>query len=223
MTDQDKLDGATRRNLRWGSHRALNISLLKTFPITGVLELGAGFNSTGLFFKRCGLVTSIESDRGWITKMIDDGIEETNTHKLVHHQVPNQINRSVQYGDIDNDIHTEAVNLYRNNIHPFMNYMFVDCYAGFRFDALKLHNRFDVIAYHDAQEEHYNYDKFEPHPLYDHYIDKTFLAWTGLLVHKKFAMYMDILLDNLDVESANYAQQFNTNYEVKLERVNDKT
>jgi len=54
---QQNLSAEDFRSLRWGSHIPLNKSLLQTFPITGALELGAGFYSTKLFFDACPVVT----------------------------------------------------------------------------------------------------------------------------------------------------------------------
>lgn len=210
------------KKLRWGSHVPVNTSILKSFPITGVLELGAGFNSTPLFFDSCDNVISIENDLDWIGKLKEDNlIQETDNHKLIHHEVPENINRSTYRKDIPANILNDAINFYKSFMSPKINFLFVDCYAGFRLEALtKLYNSFDVIAYHDTEphfDHCYDYSKFAPNNLYINIFDKTFPANVGILISKKYENLISDFKNNFNIEAELYAAKFNTYYKPVLE------
>ena len=220
---QDKLSKDAKRDLRWGSHVPLNQSILSSIPITGVLELGAGTNSTPLFFEKCEYVTSVESDKHWINKLINDQIvKETENCRLVYHSVPDSINRSTLRKDISKDVLDSAIELYTSLITPQTNFLFVDCYAGFRLEALeKLHEKFDVIVYDDVEPENewcYSYDSFNPNEKYIRLVDKTFLTHVGLLVSNKYEHLIDNLKASFEVNSKNFANKFNAKHTPALNR-----
>lgn len=220
MRPQHQLSAQQQRDLRWGSHIPLNTTILKVLPITGVLELGAGLNSTGLFFNNADYVTSVEADQQWIQTLREKGLEDTPKHKIVHHPLPEGIVRGTYRENIDPKLLKEAATFYKAQITDEMNYLFVDCYAGFRLEALlELHHLFDVIAYHDAEEKHdyeYGYSTFHANVDYRHFIDKTFLAHTGLLVTSRFDEYMPKFIETLNIESDKYAKRFDTTFQVNL-------
>jgi hypothetical protein len=222
MIRQEKLPPEKLRALRWGSHIPLNASVLKSFPITGVLELGAGFNSTPLFFKSTSHVVSVESDAAWIEKLRSDKtIVETPAKRFVHHEVPPWVSRSTTKEELTPELLDSAVSLYRSVRTRELNFLFIDCHAGFRLKVLvELHQEFDVIAYHDAEpkdDKWYGYSTFKPGAGYLHCIDRTFAAHTGLLVTEKFATSMDLFVENFAIESAEYANRFDAIHEVTLD------
>lgn len=224
LTPQKKLPYPVLRDLRWGSHIPLNLSVLHAFPITGILELGAGLNSTSLFFDNCSHVVSVESDLDWINKLINEKlICEDATHKIVHHKVPSTINRSTIRENISKDVLNNAVELYNSVITPDMNYLFVDCFAGFRLAALNnLYQKFDVISYHDAEpheDKWYGYSKFRANDQYFHFVDRTFAANVGLLVSKKFEHLIQTFNDRFVIEAEKYAKKFNAEHQVVLEKI----
>jgi hypothetical protein len=206
------------KKLRWGSHIPTNTSVLKTFPITGVLELGAGFNSTPLFFENCENVISIENNLDWINNLKQHKLIETETKKIIHHSLPNNINRSTLRKDIPKNILNESIEFYKSFITPSINLLFVDCYAGFRLEALeKLHTLFDVIVYHDAEPKYdfcYDYSKFKPSKQYRQMFDRTFPANVGILVSKKYENLISDFQNNLELES----EKYNSNYKPILEK-----
>lgn len=221
---QTKLAPQPHKDLRWGSHVPLTKAILATFPITGALELGAGTNSTPVLFSSLPYVVSVEADKGWIEKLRSEKlITETDNHRIVHHEVPADINRSTIRENIDPSVLANATKLYRSVMRPEHNYLFVDCYAGFRLRALNdLHTSFDVITYHDAEpkdDKWYGYSTFQADNGYNHFVDRTFMANTGLIVTKKFQHFMDKFLENYAKEAALYADRFNAEYKPTIEKI----
>ncbi len=218
---QENLPGKDFQGLRWGSHIPLNKSLLQTFPITGALELGAGFYSTKLFFDACPVVTSIENDLRWIEKLRSEyDIIEDADHQMIHHIIPPEIKAGTLHSNIPSNIIDQAIEFYSSYITPSMNYLFVDCFAGFRMPALNgLYQKFDVICYHDTEEKYawqYDYHLFNPNEDYLHYMDRTFDANSGFLISKRFQDLLPAFLDNYAREAGSYADRFNADYSVNL-------
>jgi hypothetical protein len=210
------------KNLRWGSHTPVNTSVLKSFPISGVLELGAGLNSTPLFFDNCKNVTSIENDSNWINKLREENlIKETENQKLVYHELPEFINRSTHRRDIPKHILRESIEFYKLYMVSDINFLFIDGYAGLRLEALeKLYNNFDIITYHDAEPKFdhcYDYSKFTVNDQYIHLIDKSFPAYVGILISKKYENLIPSFKENFNKEVEIYAAKFNSYYKPILE------
>lgn len=218
---QEKLPRKERWDLRWGSHVPLNASILKTFPITGVLELGAGLNSTPLFFKHAASAISVEADQAWINKLRNEKlITETENHQIIHHEIPEPIICSTRREVIPEQILENAGDFYKTLIDEKLNFLFIDCYSGFRLRALQsIHEHFDVVAYHDAHkgaDRNHSYDLFEPSDKFDWYMDETWLTHTGLLVSKELSSYVPELISNMEIESPKYAKKFDTKCKVNL-------
>lgn len=221
---QHLLSGDSHKLLRWGSHVPLTKAIIQTFPITGALELGAGINSTPVLFDRLPHVVSVEADLNWINKLINERhITLSNNHQIIHHVVPDTITRGTVREKIPNVTIMEALAFYQSFITPSLNYLFVDCYAGFRLEALRsMHERFDVVTYHDAEpheDKWYGYSMFKPSPDYIHWVDRTFLANTGLLVHRKFAYLMPAFEAAYQIEAALYADKFNALHDPTFEKL----
>lgn len=205
------------KKIRWGSHIPVNNSVISALPITGVMELGAGFNSTPIFFKSLENVVSIEADAKWIaTLQSEAGLVNTDTQLLIHHDVPTSIKRGTLRSNIPKSIRKEAIKFYSYHIKPELNYLFVDQYAGFRVDSLiYLHDKFDVIAYHDAQpadDPFYDYTAFKPSNDYLWFRYETFPGYTGVIVSKKFHTYIDDFINTLKLESELYASKHGIDY-----------
>lgn len=217
-----KLSNDDIKNLRWGSHIPCNTSILKTFPINGVLEIGAGLNSTPLFFNNCKTVISIENDLNWINHLKNNNlITETDNHKIVYHELPNYINRSTLRKDVSIEILDNAIDFYKSFLHKNLNLLFIDGYASLRLEALvKLHSYFDIIVYHDTEPRYdhcYDYSKFTPNLDYIQIFDKTFPANVGILINSKFEKLFPIFKKTFETEAYNYAKKFNTTCTVILE------
>lgn len=210
------------RDLRWGSHIPTNTSILKTFPINGILELGAGLNSTPLFFSNCNKVITIENDLDWINKLKNENlITESENHKIIYHNLPKNITRSTHRNDISNNILRETIEFYKSNMTSDLNFLFVDGYAGLRLETLThLHKSFDIITYHDAEprfDKDYDYSHFIPSKEYFQIFDRTFSAHVGILISKKFENLIPLFKENFKIEAEKYADKFNTEYKVFLE------
>jgi len=211
------------KSLRWGSHIPVSAAVIKTFPIIGALELGAGRHSTKFLFDNLRYVTSIENDLNWIGKLRLT-IPEDEHHQIIHHPIPENIKLGTPRKEIDNDVLNEASDFYRKHVDLRFGYLFVDCFAGFRLQALQsIYEQFNVIAYHDANEDndhYYDYSKLTLNAKYKSYIDKTFEAHTGLLVSNYFVSYIPEFIRNLEIEAEKFAADYNTTCELNF--INNK-
>lgn len=179
--------------LTWGSHIPAHKALIDTYDIQGILELGAGLHSTSFFFNNCDNVISIETDKSWVKKLRTE-LKEDERHKLVLHEIPQNISRATRRRDITNEFLKDSVAFWKKNITKEINYLFIDSISCLRLEALeKLRNKFDIIVFHDANSKglknHYNeniLDKLSKSTKYNLIIDKTYKQYTGILILKKF-------------------------------------
>ncbi len=209
----------TKRVIKWGSHIPLHRAILKTFPIHGILELGAGIYSTKEFFSTSQRVISIENDSEWVKKM-RTLVKEDSTHKIVHHVLDNKnIQNGTLYGQVSDDEVKNAVSFYKQYINDDVNMMFVDGYACFRQPALQnLYGCFDVITYHDTEKPKlYGYNHFRNSLGYLHFVEKTFIAHTGLLIKLDFKECIPLLMENLKKECEIHADYLNVEATVNIE------
>jgi len=201
------------KSLRWGSHVPVTLAIIKTFPITGALELGAGTHSTKVLFDNLKYVTSIENDLSWINKLRKNLIEDE-THQIVHQLLPENIRLDTPSEHIETSVLEEASEFYKQYLAYELDYLFVDCFSGFRLQALTtLYQNFNVITYHDANErydKHYGYSKFFPSDDYVHFIDETFEAHTGLLISNYFRYLIPEFKENLAIEAKKFAELYDT-------------
>ena len=220
--NQYDLPDSIQRDLKYGSHIPLNTSMLKWFPVTGVLELGAGMNSTPMFFKEVDTVTSIENDKNWIKKLRNSNVlKEDETHKIIHHSLPGWVKRGMRKAEIPQEMKDESIEFFESHITEGMNLLFVDNYAGFRLESLqKLYKRFDIILYHDAElscDSSYGYSEFSPDSnKYYHFRDETFLANTGFLIKKGSQYSISDFVNILEEESKRYADKFNVSCKMNI-------
>jgi hypothetical protein len=182
---------------RWGSHVPINMSILKTFDIRGVLELGIGLNSTPFFFKYAPYVLAVETDLQWIERMRKSLTEDDN-HKIVYHEVPEYIIRKTRRADLDPKDLKKASKFMNSLVNDKLNFLFIDCISSLRYEALTtMYKKFDVITFHDYQPpgitNHYE-GGFKPNSDYVMYRDETFIAHTGILIRKELEDKMDQLI-----------------------------
>lgn len=220
MNQQTNLVHKRKKTLRWGSHIPVHKALFKTFKISGTLELGAGHNSTPMLSTLSNKSTSIETDINWINTL-KEKYNFSENHQFVHHKIPKYINRSTPAKEINDQIMQEASDLYLKYSSENLNFLFIDCDTCFRLKALELlHDKFDFITYHDAEEpETYGYDKFKPNINYFHFIERRTLAYTGILISKKYEKYIDLFLENLEKEINEYLNNFNVVAYKELKRI----
>lgn len=211
-----------KTKISWGSHVPINNAILEAFPITGVLELGAGYHSTAAFFEKAPKTVSIETDLAWIEEMRKT-LKEDDEHRLVHYQVPKEITRSVRRRNVSEQFLYTSVEFFRKHKEPDLNFLFIDCISSLRYEALiRLYEKFDVITFHDYQDlvgkrgiqNHYNGKEFEPNSDYIMLVDETYLCHTGVLVHKKY----EDMLDDLYAAHANQVDGYFKGYKQKLVR-----
>lgn len=198
------------RAIRWGSHISVHRAILGSFPVTGILELGAGLYSTPEFFKTDKKVVSIESDCKWIDR-IKPSLSETEQHRLIHHSIDPKITIGTSYKTIPDEIFQSSLEFYRSHMSSNLNMMFIDHYDGLRLSSLQsLYGEFGVVTYHDAHTpENFGYQLFKNDRGYIRYLDKSFIAYTGILINPDWASFIPSFLDLLKVETEKRADALN--------------
>jgi hypothetical protein len=198
----DKLSKDLERIVRWGSHVALHRAILNTFPIKGILELGAGLYSTKEFFNRDVKVVSIESDNNWI-RQLRPLLSVDEKHKIIYHALDKNITRRTRYAMASKSVRGEAIKFYSSFISDDMNLLFIDQYAAFRLDSLQsLYHKFDVVTFHDVEPpDTYMYSLFKNNENYIRFIDKTYLTHTGLLIKPCLESFIESFLESWKIET----------------------
>ncbi len=218
-----QLSGRRLDIARWGSHVPLHRAILKSFTIDGILELGAGIYSTKEFFSSSKRVISIENDGGWIDRLRDH-VDEDATHRMVHHVLKNKsIDKGTPLEQVTEKERLDAISFYKQYVSDDINMLFIDGYTCFRFDALQsLYGFFDIVTYHDAEEsELYGYNYFRNYMKYLHFIDKTFIVYTGLLIRPDLKDHIPLFMENFKKECEIYADYLNVDAPVRIEDKNE--
>lgn len=188
------------RKQTWGSHVPLNNAILDTFDINGVIELGAGLFSTPQLFKNTAKAISVEQDQKWIDTIRND-IKEDANHKIIEAIPPSNIIRSTNRSEIPQQVFDEFNGVLNTHITDEYNMMFVDCYSGFRYEALvKHHTKFDIVTFHDYHprgvKKHYM-GGFIPNDKYQMFIDQTYDCHTGFIIKKDLLdRYNDLVVNH---------------------------
>lgn len=196
----------------WGSHIPINKTILRTFNITGVLELGAGFHSTPFFFENCDYVISVEQDKEWINKMRQEAnLVEDDNHSLIHMDVAPYI-RSSRRNTIDAETLDQASSFFSEvSEDKRLNFLFIDCYSGFRLEALNsIAYKFDYVVFHDVQprgmDNHFYKDMIVPKD-FVRLRDRTFNCHCGILIRKDLfnEEIWEVMLENFRQEVLDYS------------------
>ena len=192
----------------WGSHVPINKSILETFDITGVIELGAGYNSTQMFFENNSKVLSIETSKEWVNE-IRKNIKEDENHRILYYDIPSNIIKSTRRHQVTKEFLTQAVQFVDSQITSEFNFLFIDSISCLRYDMLvNLYHKFDVITFHDYQKpgikNHYNDGYINEDDDYQMYIDQTYEAHTGILIKKTLTDKIDQLMSNLQRNTFDY-------------------
>lgn len=176
----------------WGSHKPILQSLMRTFEVTGILELGAGKHSTPALFSECPFVVSIENDQAWINKLQnEEDIKEDDNHYFVYEELLPGIKRSTDARNVPELDKLSSLNnwtYYLNN--TAINMAFIDCFSGFRLFALENlieQPQLDIIVFHDVQMPGLRKHYLERVPNPEEFVrivDKSYSVWTGALIKK---------------------------------------
>lgn len=193
----------TNNRATWGSHVPVNNAILETTTITGVLELGIGYNSTPALFESSPYVLGVENDLAWIEEMRNSGmIKEDENHKLIHHDLPG-VTRSTRRDTLEEQHFANLESYYNNIYNSKIGMVFVDCYSSSRYTALRFFAKknVDVITFHDYQlptglRNHYNGGVEDVVPdNYSFYIDKTYVQHTGIWIRKDFEHDIEAIIE----------------------------
>lgn len=211
-TKQTNMKRQNEIDLRWSSHIPLNTALLKSFSITGVLELGAGFHSTKLFHDMGIQYLSIEMDKKWIEKL--------NLPNVIHYECPDGIDKGTVRENIEVSELDKFSNFSFNNREIWANYLFIDTYSGYRLSSLvDLYKYFDVIVFHDFepnQDKYYGYSKFKPRNDYLYFRESTWLSHSGFLFKQHMIKYFPQFMSEYERQCDLFADKFQVQHEVKV-------
>lgn len=194
--------------VRWSSHVPINKSILQTYDITGVLELGIGYYSTPMFFEHAKKVIAVETDLEWIEK-IEKDLKTDENHQIIWHELPRGVVRQTRRRQVNEQTLLDARNFMLSLCTDDLNFLFIDCISSLRWEALTyLHEKFDVITFHDYQvpgiHNHYNDGDLRISNEYEMFIDKTYMSHTGILLHKKLLNKLDELKSIHEKEVENF-------------------
>lgn len=210
--EQSKLSSDEQKEIRWTSHIPLNVAILKSFPITGVLELGAGNSSTRLFHNMGINYLSIEQDANWIT--------ELNLPNIIHYQCPDGYTRSTLRDEIPQGELNRFNTFCLNHKELWSNYLFIDSYAGYRLSSLNgLYTEFSVIAMHDTEPKNdkcYGYSTFIPNNDYLYFKDSTWISHTSFLIKNSFIEYWPKFMDEFTRQCELFANKHKIKHEPKI-------
>lgn len=191
----------------YGTHLPVLKAIIDVFQPRGVLELGAGRFSTPLFYHQMKTVVTVESDAKWIEEVAKDVPPRESFH-LVHHALPGLTSRT-RINSIPERTKAESLRFYNRLLaqHPGLNLLFIDHVSGLRaYTLANLHARFDFVVYHDAEDRGYGYEQFIPtlSTEYFHFLFRSFIPYTGILINKKFADRVSDFNRALDRQSQGY-------------------
>lgn len=216
----DELPKDRLKALRWGSHVPVCEAVFNAFGINSVLELGAGLNSTPLFFARAAHVVSIEADADWISRMRADVTEDA-THTFVHYRAPRGVNRSTYRERLPAGELEHATRFYESQIPPTIGLLFVDCYAGYRRSAIMdLYRRARVVVWHDAEPERdhqYGYSSMTFDAGWTRIVDRTWPAHTGIALCPQLGHETGRLIALLQHSTARYAERYGVERQLAFE------
>lgn len=200
----------------WGSHVPLNLALIETYDIPGVLELGAGDFSTKLFFERTEKCISIETDMEWI-KHLRSHIKEDENHKIMYHDITDEMNtsyknknqRSINSYEVSKEF-LEKSREYTEKyaVEDDIEMMFVDSIRCLRNYLLNnLYQHFEFVTFHDYTEKgkrnHYG-GGFVPGKGWRMFVDKTYDVYTGLIMREEHYDKVSLLRTNLEKQIRRY-------------------
>ena len=190
----------------WGSHIPINKALMETYDITGILELGAGYHSTKMFFDSVEHVLSVETDPAWVDE-IKEIVPESENHNIVRYEIDPSITRASRAWDVGEDFLEESVKFFKSQ-HKILkksskvNLLFVDCISSLRRAALdEMYTDFDFVVFHDynlrGRNNHWR-GTFRPNSKYKMFVDATYPQHTGIIMKNKYAKKIDELSERFD-------------------------
>jgi hypothetical protein len=174
----------------FGTHVPVLKSILEVFQPTGILELGAGKVSTPLFHQCGSRLITVETNAQWVEE-VRHLVPPRENFTLIHH-VLNGIHERTKIGAISQRVKDECIQYYRRIVaaNPDLNLLFIDHVSGLRAVTLAaLYQAFDFVVYHDAEDKGYGYELFSACPTdnYFHFVLRTFVPFTGILIRRSFA------------------------------------
>lgn len=205
-----------------GTHLPVLSSILEVFEPLGIVELGVGLKSTPLLYNYGKELLSIESDLEWLKK-VEQVVAPRNDVTMVHHDIGHDVNVKTKYNQISAQVLEECMEFYNAlTKDKYFDFLFIDHVSGLRIHTLiELFDRFQVVAYHDAQHPGYYFDRFSSVDSSDylHFMFESLGVYTGVLVHKKHSEKIEAFEEALKNYGKEYCKDFNALYEHKLRRI----
>jgi hypothetical protein len=188
--NKPKKNLAAHTTFSYGTHLPVLQSILEVFAPRGILELGAGKVSTLLFHQYGNKVLSIETNERWFQELTGT-LPARENFSLIHHDL-RPITERTRIDAIPHEVKEDCVRYYRALMaqNPELDFLFIDHVSGLRaFTLAALYLDFDFVVYHDAEDKGYGYDLFSTSGKdnYSHFVLRSLVPYTGLLIHKRFA------------------------------------
>jgi len=211
------------RPFRWASHNPILESSIKVFSPKKAIELGMGFNSTPLLKKNIPFLVSVDHDRLWFKKVVEE-IPRSDSFIPLFFDVGDDITRKNLQDTIPEDTIQKCKKFYKKLIKKYrkIDLLFIDQYAGFRFLALtSMYKNVDIIVFHDTHEsQHYGYDGFySNYDLSDFYSFRYLLKGCGTDILIRRSIVKENLKRwkrSLRYYGQKFCNRFETSFEYKL-------
>jgi hypothetical protein len=205
-----------------GTHQPIIRSVMETFDVKGVLELGTGLKSTQLFVDYNKEHISVETDNEWYGQ-VKSSVKERDGYKIHLHDIGHGVGTKTKWHELTEDVIKECMQYYRNLIAgKNINVLFVDHVSGLRIFTTKefLEDKsMDVIMYHDAQHEGYGFNKLNKSITdgYVHLMFKSLGVYTGILIKEElFTQEAKVLFD---MKAKEYGTQYASNFNIQYKHV----
>jgi hypothetical protein len=180
---------------RWSTHVPVINTIIEILKPYLIVELGVGFFSTPLLLKSKAQKTiHIENQEYWLQHIQDihkNLLNEKNEFLL--HSLHKSVELVTPEKELNEEIKQNIIQYYLNlsdkikNMNYKKSMLVIDNYTCTRKISLDiLTNCFNVVVYHDAEDEIYNYKNLDKSLFenYDNYILETPRTDTGIFIKK---------------------------------------
>ncbi len=206
----------------YSTHLPVLKAVCDIFVPRGILELGCGKGSTPFFWNYKSMAVSLENDEEWYNKM-KSVCKDKENFKLIYHNVGPKINRRTKFKEVSDFSQIEK--FYDNILDSYdLNFLFIDHWTSLRCKALQyLYEKFDIIAYHDAEDKRkiYKYHLFElVSDDFFHWKYCSFSAKTGILIRKKYKDKLEDFREKINQYGIEFSKGFKQKYVHKIKVLN---
>ena len=195
----------TSKNWEWRTHSPILKLITARLSPKLFVELGVGVYSSPIFLNLTdSKIILIDNSKEWL-EVVRSNTTRTDNVDFLFHDLGTDVLGSTTYDELDTEKQQNIQHYYSqlaehvDSIDESIKLLFVDNYTCVRSKAIELlSSKFDIIVYHDAEEEcfEYSFDEISTNG-YSQYIFKTPRSWTGILIK-----------DNINLDILNIANEY---------------